>query len=308
MMPDGSEKIDIALATTDRVELPEFTQSGVRVESLRLDKIHPVVSGNKWFKLKEHLRIAVEEQHSGIVTFGGALSNHIVATAYAARQTGLPVTGIIRGGDTGPWSDALEAAAGYGMHLEFISRGEYRKKEEPEFLKRISALCPGCYILPEGGGGPAGVKGIEEIGRMAGKGPYSHILCAIGTGTMFMGLARAAAPHQKIIGVPVLKGLHHFMAGCRDRVTDAGQLARCRIEDGYHFGGYARRSEELLSFMRRLYACSGIPTDFVYTGKLFYAVSDLAKKGVFPPGSVLLVIHSGGLQGNRSLPAETLGF
>lgn len=308
MIAVGLEWIDTGLATTDRVELSEFAQHGIRVDVLRLDKIHPIVSGNKGFKLKEHLRIAVEKRNAGIVTFGGAWSNHIVATAFAARTAGLQATGIIRGERAGTSSDTLQAAAGYGMRLEFISREEYKRKEEPEFLNRLASAYPNAYILPEGGGGQAGIKGSEEIGRLAGKAPYSHILCAIGTGTMFLGLARAAAPSQKIIGIPVLKGLHHFLADCQQWVIDPGQLARCRIVDGYHFGGYARKTEELLIFMRRLFACTGIPTDFVYTGKLFYAVLDMANKGVFPPGSELLVIHSGGLQGNRSLPPAILDF
>ena len=308
MISEELAGIEAGLASTDRAELPEFAQQAIRVDILRLDRIHPVVSGNKWFKLKEHLRIAVEKRNPGIVTFGGAWSNHIVATAFAARAAGLQATGIIRGESAGTLSDTLQTAAGYGMRLEFISRKEYKRKEEPEFLNRLATAYPNAYILPEGGGGPAGIKGSEEIGRLAGKAPYSHVLCAIGTGTMFLGLARAAAPPQKIIGIPVLKGLHHFLADSKQWITDPGQLARCRIADGYHFGGYARKTEELLSFMRRLYACTGIPTDFVYTGKLLYAVMDMTNKGAFPPGSGLLVIHSGGLQGNRSLPPATLDF
>lgn len=308
MISVGLEGIDTGLVTTDRVELPEFAQHGIRADILRLDKIHPVVSGNKWFKLKEHLRIAVEKRNAGIVTFGGAWSNHIVATAFAARAAGLQATGIIRGESAGTLSDTLQTAAGHGMRLEFISRDEYKRKEEPEFLNRLATAYPNAYILPEGGGGPAGIKGSEEIGRLAGRAPYTHVLCAIGTGTMFLGLARAAATSQTIIGIPVLKGLHNFLADCGQWITDPGQLARCRIEDGYHFGGYARKTEELLSFMRRLYTCTGTPTDFVYTGKLLYAVLDMVSKGAFPPGSGLLVIHSGGLQGNRSLPRGILNF
>lgn len=310
--------IDPSLVTADRLVLPEFVRHGIGATVLRLDKIHPVVSGNKWFKLKEHLRIALEKRNRGIVTFGGAWSNHIVATAWAAREAGLAATGIIRGEIDGslsgaaagiaPFSAALRDAADYGMRLEFLSRAEYKRKGELEFLNRLSITYPDAYVLPEGGAGPAGIKGSEEIGQWTGTGRYSHILCAIGTGTMFQGLARSSAPEQKIIGIPVLKGLHHFLPGAKELLDDPEWSVRCEINDHYHFGGYARKSEELLNFMRRLYKEAGIPTDFVYTGKLFYAALDMVNKGHFPQGAELLIIHSGGLQGNRSLPHGTLGF
>ncbi len=301
--------INPALATIDRLELPEFAQRGIRVDILRLDRIHPVVSGNKWFKLKEHLRIALEKRNAGIVTFGGAWSNHIVATAYAAQSGGFFAPQASSGGE----GRNLVGYPAYRRRLWHASRIHQphgiRDEGRSGFPGRACRVrIPNAYILPEGGSGPAGIKGSEEIGRLAGKAPYSHILCAIGTGTMFLGLARAAAPQQKIIGIPVLKGLHHFLADRAEWIGDPERLARCRIGDGYHFGGYARKTEELLRFMRRLYACTGIPTDFVYTGKLLYAVLDMANKGAFPPGSGLLVIHSGGLQGNRSLPPATLDF
>jgi 1-aminocyclopropane-1-carboxylate deaminase len=298
MFPDESTTIDPALATTDRLELPEFARQGIRADTLRLDKIHPIISGNKWFKLKEHLRLAVEKKASRIVTFGGAWSNHIVATAFAARQAGLQATGIIRGERADLPSAALRDAAAYGMNLEFVSREEYKKKEELDFLNRLSAAHPDAYILPEGGAGPPGIKGSEEIGRLAAKGQYTHLLCAIGTGTMYQGIARSCTPRQQVMGIPVLKGL-------QPPVSSTGLY---HLPMNYHFGGYARKTEELLQFMRDLYKNTGIPTDFVYTGKLFYAALDMANKGIFPPGSEILIIHSGGLQGNRSLPPGTLDF
>jgi 1-aminocyclopropane-1-carboxylate deaminase/D-cysteine desulfhydrase-like pyridoxal-dependent ACC family enzyme len=308
MSPSESLCIDPMLAGTDPLELSEFTRQKIRAYTLRLDKIHPVVSGNKWFKLKEHLRIAAEKKSQGIVTFGGPWSNHIVATAYAAQISGLKATGIIRGEKPQTLSATLRDAAGYGMRLEFIPRTAYKKRDDPGFLSEVAATHPGDYILPEGAGGQAGITGSEEIGRWAEKDRYSHILCAIGTGTMFMGLVRASAPPQKIIGIPVLKGLYDFLPAAAKWIDDPGSMTRCEIIDHYHFGGYAHKTEELLRFMHGLHADTGIPTDFVYTGKLFYAAMDLASKGFFPPGSEILIIHSGGLQGNRSLPPGTLGF
>jgi 1-aminocyclopropane-1-carboxylate deaminase len=317
MFPNELKIIDPVLANLDKLDLPELDRRSVSVDVLRLDKIHPVISGNKWFKLKEHLQIACAGNFRRILTFGGAWSNHIVATAFAARSVGFGATGIIRGENpslTGlsehpsRLSDTLQAAAGYGMHLEFIPRAEYGKRHEPAFLERLATNFADAYIIPEGGAGCPGIKGSGEIGQWVKMNKYSHILCAIGTGTMFLGLATASLPGQNIIGIPVLKGLQHFLADSGKWLPDPAKMARCHIWDHYHFGGYARKSEMLLDFMRRFHASTGIPTDFVYTGKLCYAAMDMVDKGFFPPGSPILLIHSGGLQGNRSLPPGTLDF
>jgi 1-aminocyclopropane-1-carboxylate deaminase len=308
MFPDQLKIIDPTLTKPDKLDLPELRRHGLAIDVLRLDKIHPVISGNKWFKLKEHLQIACAGNFRRIVTFGGAWSNHIVATAYAARSAGFGATGIIRGEEHAYSSDALQAAAGYGMNLQFISRKEYGRRDEPDFLERLAADFPDAYIIPEGGAGHPGIKGSGEIGQWIEMSRYSHIVCAIGTGTMFLGLASASLPGQNTIGIPVLKGLRNFLSGCEKWLPDPAKLARCSIRDDYHFGGYARKSEALLDFMRRFHTNTGIPTDFVYTGKLCYAALDMVDKGFFPRGSQILLIHSGGLQGNRSLPEGVLNF
>jgi len=263
---------------------------------LRLDKLHPIVSGNKWFKLKEHLAHITLGQP--ILTFGGAWSNHLVATAYAAKQAGLKAIGIIRGERPALLSPTLEDALTYGMHLEFISRQDYLQKEDPVFLGELSRRFPGAYIIPEGGGGPPGIKGSEDILRLTDTTGYSHIACAIGTGTTFLGLLRAASPNQTIIGVPVLKGMEPL----------ASVDTRVLLLPQYHFGGYARHPQPLLDFMNSFYAATNIPTDIVYTGKLFFAITESIRTGIFPTHSRLLIIHSGGLQGNRSLTPGTLVF
>jgi 1-aminocyclopropane-1-carboxylate deaminase len=308
MIPDELKIIDPALATIDKLALPELTRRQIGADMLRLDQLHPVISGNKWFKLKKHLQIACSGHHDRIISFGGAWSNHIVATAFAAKELGLPATGIIRGGQPTTLSHTLQAAASYGMTLEFVSREEYTQRHEPAFLNKLRAACPTAYIIPEGGAGRPGIQGSAEIGKWVEWARYSHILCAIGTGTMFLGLASITLPEQTVIGIPVLKGMDNFLTGCGEWLSDPEQLARCRIRDDYHFGGYARRSDQLLEFMRTFYRDTGIPTDFVYTGKLCFATLDMVDKGYFPPGSQLLLIHSGGLQGNASLPSGILGF
>lgn len=265
------------------VEMPELTQHQVKMDVLRLDQLHPIISGNKWYKLKEWLRLAKKEGREHLITFGGAWSNHIIAAAFAAREAGLSATGIIRGERGADPSATLVAAASYGMQLEYISRSDYRQKEEPAFLQGLLARWPGSLIIPEGGAGEPGVRGSMDILKEVDSSPYSHILCAVGTGTTYKGLSAAAAEGQQVTGISVLT-------------------------PPYHFGGYARHTGELLHFMNHFYRATGIPTDFVYTGKLFYAVLDMVRKDLFPPHSRLLVIHSGGLQGNRGLPPGLLYF
>jgi 1-aminocyclopropane-1-carboxylate deaminase/D-cysteine desulfhydrase-like pyridoxal-dependent ACC family enzyme len=267
----------------DNVNLHNLGPHQVQLDVLRLDKIHPVISGNKWFKLKEYLTIAITEGRRHLVTFGGAWSNHIIAAACAAQYAGLSSTGIIRGEKPPDSSFTLRGAEEYGMQLEFISRAAYRQKEEPGFLASLAGRYPDAIIIPEGGAGQPGINGSMEILRQIDSSPYSHVLCAVGTGTTYKGLVAAAAPGQKVIGISVLS-------------------------PPYHFGGYARHTPELSGFMNDWYHATGIPSDIVYTGKLFYAAMDMVRKGFFPPGSRLLLIHSGGLQGNRSLAPGVLDF
>lgn len=265
------------------VVLPLLLQHRVEMDVLRLDQLHPVISGNKWFKLKEWLQSAKESNRQGIVTFGGAWSNHIVAASFAAREAGLSSIGIIRGERPVSLSATLHDAEAYGMQLVFISRERYKQKEDPACLAAISAEYPNTVIIPEGGAGEPGIRGSMDILREIDSSPYSHILCAVGTGTTYKGLAAAAAPGQQVTGISVLA-------------------------PSYHFGGYARHTPELLDFINYFYETTGIPTDFVYTGKLFYAVMDMVRKDLFPPNTRLLVIHSGGLQGNQGLPPGVLHF
>lgn len=275
------------------------------VDVLRLDLLHPVVSGNKYFKLKGHLREAQRKAADPIITFGGPWSNHLIATAYAARESRLNAVGFVRGEQPPALSATLSSALEYGMQLEFISRQAYAEKTSPQFLHQLLLRYPGAYIIPEGGAGPLGIQGSEEILRTADTASYTHILCAIGTGTMFLGLIRASLPGQTVIGVPVLKGVDPLFNTIHLTTI---QKARAHVLQGYHFGGYARHPRELLTFMNEFYRETGIPSDIVYTGKLFYALRDRIRANHFPNSAKILVIHSGGLQGNLSLEPGKLQF
>ncbi|MBS1565306.1 MAG: pyridoxal-phosphate dependent enzyme, partial [Bacteroidetes bacterium] len=246
-----------------------------------------------------HLEAAREQEARGLLSFGGAWSNHIVAVAAAAKMKGMASVGIIRGEKPALLSDTLQEAGSYGMELVFSDRAWYKAMSGggPSMEQTIAALYPGFYMIPEGGSGEKGVLGAAAIRSVADMTFYTHILCAIGTGTMFAGLAKGLPEGQQVWGIPVLKGDPAW-------AVPAGG----RIIEGYHQGGYARKTPALLDFMNFFYDNTGIPTNFIYTGKLLYAVMDMVEKGFFGPGSRLLAIHSGGLQGNRSLPAGTLHF
>lgn len=288
--------------TTDNIT--SFYQKDIEVEVLRLDKISSIVSGNKWFKLRYYLDDAKATDKKGILTFGGAWSNHIIATAAACRMAGLQSIGIIRGEEPKQLSPTLLQARQFGMQLVFISRSAYQKKEVPLLFPREDYL-----VVNEGGYGQPGAKGASTILNYSKK-SYTHYCCAVGTGTMIAGIINAVSPDQQVIGISVLKNntcLDEMVQTLVATKNDTLPARQALIHD-YPFGGYAKHQPGLIKFINEFYDQTRIPSDFVYTGKLFYAISDLIKKNFFPQGSRLLLIHSGGLQGNSSLPQGTLIF
>ncbi len=294
--------IDLDAILLQQVSTPAFASGDVQLQVLRLDRIHPVISGNKWFKLRYYLEEAQAKGRKRIVTFGGAWSNHIVATAAACRLQGLECTGIIRGERPAHLSPTLQEALQYGMQLLFISRHDYALKKLPD-----PGYHPAQYLLvPEGGYGEAGARGAAGILAYAGNQAFSHIICATGTGTMMAGLINASRETQQVIGISVLRNNLQLEQDVRALLYDKEKILH--THHAFHFGGYAKHPPALIHFMNEFYAQTGIPTDIVYTGKLFYAVHALAEAGYFDPGSRLLLIHSGGLQGNRSLAPGTLIF
>ncbi|PZR25005.1 MAG: 1-aminocyclopropane-1-carboxylate deaminase [Citrobacter freundii] len=276
--------------------------SAVQVHVLRLDKFDPVISGNKWFKLRFYLEEAIQQQKKGLITFGGAWSNHIVATAAACQQLKLQSIGIIRGEEPANWSPALLDAKLAGMQLLFIPREDYSGKHVPAVLHELKNE---YLLVPEGGYGIDGARGASTIPDVLSQ-PFTHYICAAGTGTMTAGLINAAPSDSEVTAISVLKNNYSLEPMITDLLHESP--ARWSVLHDYHFGGYAKHKPPLLAFMNSFFERTRIPTDFVYTGKLFYAVDDLIRQSRFPAGSRILVIHSGGLQGNRSLPKGTLNF
>lgn len=291
--------------SVDEIDLPVVKEKNIRVDILRLDKIHPIVSGNKWFKLNYYLKEAGAEGKQHILTWGGAYSNHLVATAAAGKLLDFKTTGIVRGERPATLSHTLLQAMGYGMELFFMSRDEYRNKVLPA---AVNDHKDAFYFINEGGYGENGVLGASKIVNYCSQEKYSHIACAVGTSATMAGLIKAALPHQEIIGISVLKNNKALEKDLRSLLAHEDKQKKFHLIHTYHFGGYARQTRELISFMNDLYKNTLIPSDFVYTGKLFYAIIDRIKKDLFPRGSHLLLLHSGGLQGNLSLPLRTLIF
>lgn len=301
-----SSGVDLTQAILQPWKNELFDKKRLTLEVLRTDRIHPIISGNKYFKLKYHLEAAHQQAKKGLISMGGAYSNHLLATACICNSQKLKSVGIVRGEEPSSYSPTLQQAKQFGMDLLFVNREVYQNKTQMETYFRNQY--PNYYWVNEGGRSALGVKGAAEILQLIIVNDYSHILCAAGTGTMMAGLLNAAKSDQLVCGIPVLKIANQKKNDLLLFLEEQSINRQFSIQYDFHEGGYAKKTTGLLSFMNELFRDHQLPTDFVYTGKLFKAVYTLSAKDFFPPGSKLLIIHSGGLQGNRSLPAGSLIF
>ena len=284
-----------------------FDQKKVTVSVLRLDKLHEIVSGNKLFKLHHFLQIAQQRSQEGIITFGGPYSNHLVATAYACKEIGLKSIGFVRGEQPAVLCHTLQACLAHGMELKFITRQQYDKKDQPEFLESINLAYPRFLAVPEGGYHPLGAEGASLIMNWIPN-HTSHICCAIGTATTLAGILKKLKKEQQLIGFPILKNMRDIEQRIAFLSSTPYNTQQLQIMDDYHFGGYAKKTKELIDVMNTLYEKHLLPTDFVYTGKMMFGVMDCISKDFFQKGSNILCIHTGGLQGNLSLQLGSLKF
>ena len=283
--------------------IASFSSSTIESSILRLDKLHPIVSGNKWFKLRYYIEDSMAHNASTIASFGGPYSNHLVALAFAAKENNLKSIGYVRATKEDALTPSLEEAIAYGMQLEFMGRTHFQAIKND--LLKANNKENAVYFIDEGGYGELGAKGAATILNEHCK-DYTTIIAAVGTGTMLAGLIQAAAPHQNIIGIPILKNEASIETEIKNLLKDSTKPFS--LLHGFHQGGYAKTNPVLIAFMNQLWETEKIPSDIVYTGKLLYAVDSLIKENYFKEGSKILVIHSGGLQGNRSLPSGTLVY
>ena len=285
--------------------------NGVAVFMKREDLLHAEVSGNKFRKLKYNLENAIFEEHDTLLTFGGAFSNHIAATAAAGKACNLKTIGVIRGEELGKdvqktlrENPTLAFAVSCGMRLEFISRADYREKTSAEFIEKLQKKFGNFYTVPEGGTNEFAVKGCEEILSEEDK-DFEVVCCAVGTGGTISGIINSSAEKQKILGFPALKG--DFL---KAEVAHFSKKNNWELITNYHFGGYAKVDRELINFINDFKKNYGIQLDPVYTGKMMFGILDLIEKGYFSENSRILAIHTGGLQGisgmNKNLKNKNL--
>lgn len=279
-----------------QLSFPQLEEKNITLFIKRDDLIHPQISGNKWRKIKKNIDHYFTNEHEGILTFGGAYSNHMDAMAFIGHQLDIPVVGIIRGEEPVTYNATLNRCMKMGMQLHFVSRSEYRLKDNPDYLAQLKQNYPNYYILPEGGANELGIQGCEAIVDEIEM-DFDYITVDCGTGATLAGIARRLKSHQKALGISVLKG-GSFL---KDEVIkwNGEWNKNVSLITDYHFGGYAKHTNELISFMQQFYQETGVKTDPIYTGKQFYAVLDLIKKNYFLPQSNILMIHTGGLQGNE---------
>ena len=260
----------------------------------REDEIHPFISGNKYRKLKYNILRAKEENKETLLTFGGAFSNHILAVAAVGKEFGFKTIGVIRGEelcDKIADNPTLHKAQDFGMIFEFVSRENYNDKNKPEFITRLEEKFGNFYLLPEGGTNELAIQGCEEILSNADT-EFDFVCCAVGTGGTISGIINCSKPSQQVLGFPALKG--DFLT---EDIRKFAKNSNWKLITDYHFGGYAKVTEELIVFINEFHQKYKIPLDPIYTGKMVFGVLDLIEKKWFPDNSKILLLHTGGLQG-----------
>jgi len=277
---------------------PILDRAEISLHLKREDLIHDKISGNKYRKLKYNLVEAKKLEVNKVLTFGGAYSNHISATAAAGKELGLQTIGIIRGEELGQdqnktlsENDTLRFASSCGMKFKFISRTLYKDKESPVLLETLQKEFGSFYLVPEGGTNALAIKGCEEILSASDTG-FDRICCAVGTGGTIAGIINASMEHQKVMGFPALKG--SFLSEEIEKYTIKKNWS---LVEKYHFGGYGKINVELVEFINTFYREQNIALDPIYTGKMLFGLFDMIKKGIFIKNTRILAIHTGGLQG-----------
>lgn len=271
--------------------------SGVEVWIKRLDESNAESWGNKAYKLKYNIIQARSLGFKGLLTFGGAFSNHIAAVASLGKKENLPTVGIIRGeelnqnlGKTLEGNPSLRNAVRNGMHLEFVSRELYRQKTDPDYLKTLKAKYPSFYFLPEGGTNALAVKGCETILADGDRG-FDVLSCSVGTGGTIAGIIRSSREYQSVLGFAALK------ADLSEAIENYTEKNNWKLIPDDEFGGFGKINKALVEFINNFKEEYGVPLDPVYNGKMMYGLKGMVNRGNFKKNTRILAIHTGGLQG-----------
>ncbi|HEY8098262.1 MAG TPA: pyridoxal-phosphate dependent enzyme [Methylobacter sp.] len=279
-----------------KIDDPWLSQYQIELWVKRDDLLHPVISGNKWRKLKYILDHALSLGSDTLVSMGGAYSNHLHALAYVGKALGLKTIGLVRGEQPETLTPSLLDMKAWGMELRFISRSEYRLLRQYKKHHDLPGLRPRQYWLPEGGAQPLALKGlIELVAEIAI--PYDTICVPCGTGTTLAGIVEAASEQASVLGFAALKNAGFLTAEVEAMLSQPRNNWQINLE--YHFGGFAKNNAELSAFIEDFELKTTLPLEPVYTGKMMYAIYDLIKKDYFKPGQRIIAVHTGGLQGKR---------
>ena len=298
--------LDFAPAPLQEIALPLLVAADVRVFVKREDLVHPQLQGNKWRKLKYHISAMRNDNQNTILTYGGAFSNHIYATAAAAQLLDFQAIGVIRGERTEPLNATLQFAETNGMLLHFVSRSDYRLRGTPEFTIALRQQLGDFYELPEGGSGDCAVQGVAELADelLLDLPDADFVAVAAGTGATAAGLAVGFGGRAKVLAFSVLKGGDFLTADIRNFIAQHNKknaITSAIASDfdlftDYHFGGYAKQNAVLRDFIIDFSTKTSIPIEHVYTAKMFYGLFDLVEHGYFPKGTKIIAVHTGGLR------------
>lgn len=282
------------------ISTPETIQAGIKLLVKREDQNHPFISGNKWWKLKYNLEAAQQQGYKRLLTFGGAYSNHIYATAAAAHELGFKSIGIIRGEETLPLNATLAFAKSKGMQLHYVSREAYRNKYSIEFNQSLHDRFGEFYLIPEGGTNALAIKGVAEFAQqLQHEVSFDYVCLPVGTGGTIAGLIAGMNAQTQVVGISVLKNGEFLVDEVKNHLKNFSNhvYGNWRIETSYHHGGYAKTNPQLFEFIHTMNQQHQLPLDPVYTAKLMWGVMDMIEKEKFLPGSNVLMLHTGGLQG-----------
>lgn len=283
------------LSPLQKLDSPLLSAKKIDLYIKRDDLLHPLVSGNKWRKLKHNIAAMQDQGLQKMLTFGGAFSNHIYATAAAGQLLGFETIGIIRGESYDVLNPTLAFAKSCGMHLIYLDRSHYQTKNLAPIIKANPTLLDNCYMVPEGGSNQLAVDGCKNIVREI-EIDFDYITVPCGTGTTLAGIVNELKPHQKAIGFSALKAEDYFEKEIAKWV-DEKRLNHVSINYNYHFGGYAKITKTLLDFTSNFEIEFGVKLDPIYTGKMMYGLFELIEQNHFEPNTNIVSVHTGGLQG-----------
>ena len=303
-MFDYAQHINEDAAVLLPIKLPNVS-SDVKIFMKRIDLVHPVISGNKWYKMKYNIAEMMDDKIDTLLTFGGAFSNHIHATAMAGKVFGFKTIGLLRGEEHLPLNETLQSAVDNGMEIHYVDRTTFRKRDTIEYLDELKNKFGDAFILPLGGTNNTALKGCAEIVENIDV-DYNYICSASGSGGTFAGIVAGLNGNKKGIVFPALKGGKFLEKVISDLVLNytGKQFQNWSLNADYHFGGFAKLTKELVEFTKEFEKLNGFELDYIYTNKMMFGIAELIKSGYFKSGETIIAIHSGGLQGNLGMKGK----